>query len=402
MIIQGGRAGNVGFWASHLIRTDTNERARIVELRGVLADDLKGALREMQAVAGASRCDENFFYQANINPRADERLTPEQWQRVIDRLEANLGFTDHPRIVIEHVKEGRQHHHMIWSRVGDGLKVVSPYKNYRTHERTARELERELGLEPPAPKGPDRERPLALWELEKAQATKIDPRMIKAELTVLWRQADSGKAFVAALEAQGYQLARGDRRGFCVVDHAGTAHSLARRLEGVTAGELRTALAGIDLAELPSVAAARTEQRSRFPDPAAAWTSRVKIEVGRVPATAADPAAYPGRIDRPEATRPDDEALRQRSRELSASPSAGMPNPTWARNAGMVAQQGSAMRWLDRLADRVQRHAPRSSPGSQHEAAVEQVRARLAGRTPSKKLAAEKDGPAAGIEPDGP
>ena len=274
MIIKGGRAGNVTFWASHLLRADTNEKAEVKEYRGVLAGDLKGALREMQAVAAGSRCDENFMYQANINPLAHEHLTPEQWQKAVDRLEKNLGFEGHARVVVEHEKEGRQHYHVIWSRVDENLQTVSPWANYRTHERTARELEHEFGLERYAPEPWNGKQPIQLWEEQKAEQTRIDPKAMKAELSALWREADSGQAFAAALEERGYILAQGDRRDFCVIDHAGTAHSLARRLDGVKAAEVRERMADIDREALPSVAEARETQRERFPDPAHAWAIR--------------------------------------------------------------------------------------------------------------------------------
>jgi hypothetical protein len=164
------------------------------------------------------------MYQANINPRDHEKLTPEQWARAIDQLETNLGFEGHARVVVEHVKEGRQHFHIIWSRVDADLRTVSPWQNFKTHERTSRELEIEFGLAQ-VPEPAQRRQPFQLWEQQKAAITRIDPDAMKAELTALWQQTDSGKAFAAALEARGYVLARGDRRDFCVIDHAGTAPS---------------------------------------------------------------------------------------------------------------------------------------------------------------------------------
>ena len=76
MIIKGKAAQNTKFWSKHLLRDDTNEKAELREVRNVLARDLEGALEEMQDVSKGSRCHKNFMYQANINPRADEHLTP--------------------------------------------------------------------------------------------------------------------------------------------------------------------------------------------------------------------------------------------------------------------------------------------------------------------------------------
>lgn len=318
MIINGKSAGSVGFWSSHLQREDTNDRAEVMEISGLLSTNLESALREMQAIAGGSRCGENFMYQANINPRDNERLTPEQWKQAVDTLEKKLGLEGHQRVVVEHEKEGRVHRHVIWNRVDvDTLRTAPMRFNYYEHERTARELEEKLGLSQTKSLHGERrpegrpERPSDLWERNAAAKTGIDPQDIKAELTDLWRKTDSGKAFAAALEERGYILAQGDRRDFCVVDHAGTAHSPARRVEGVKAKDVKERFADIDRATLPTVAEARAVQSERHQTPELAkeaWEEREKG--GRDSSGAArdaaqpEPAAAKAHDDRPEARHP--------------------------------------------------------------------------------------------------
>ena len=272
MIIKGKAAQNVKFWSKHLLRDDTNEKAILKETRGVLAQELEAALEEMRDVAGGSRCGKNFLYQANINPRANEKLTLEQWKHAIDTLEKNLGFEDHQRVIVEHIKEGRQHYHVIWSRVNpDTLRVTDIGGDRYTMRRTANQLERELGLSHTAPTYAARDRDhqpekrLELWEIDRAAKTKIDPHVMKEQLTELWKENVTGRDFMRAVEERGYILARGDRRDFVIVDHAGGAHSLARRLEGVKAKDVRDKLADIDRDRLPSVQEARQSQRDRFP-----------------------------------------------------------------------------------------------------------------------------------------
>ena len=266
MIIKGNPAGNVGFWSKHLLRDDKNERVEVKEISGLLADDLPTALREMQAIAAGSRSHGNFMYQANISPRADERLTEDQWKEAVDTLEKNLGLEGHQRVVVEHKKEGRTHRHVVWNRVDvEDLRVADMGGNWRIHTATARELENRFDLTPtptPTPT-PDRKSALELWEVRAAERSGLDPDGIKAELTQLWRMADNGKAFAAAVDERGYILAKGDRRDFCIVDHAGDAHSLARRLDGVPAKDVRDKLADIDRDSLPSVAEARATQREK-------------------------------------------------------------------------------------------------------------------------------------------
>ena len=139
MIIKGGAAGNIAFWGHHLMRDDTNETARLVEVSGLIADNLPAALREMQAIGRQSRSRGNFLYQANINPPADADLTDEQWRQAVERLERNLKLEGHQRAIVEHIKHGRRHYHVVWNRVDiDTLKVVDIKGNYAVHVQTAR------------------------------------------------------------------------------------------------------------------------------------------------------------------------------------------------------------------------------------------------------------------------
>ena len=279
MIITGGAAGNVGWWGKHLEREDTNERAEVMEISGLLATNLPTALREMEAIAGQSRSGGNFMYQANLNPRDDEHLTEKQWKEAIDTLENHMGLGGHQRVVVEHEKEGRTHRHVIWNRVDvETLRVTDIGGNYYTHERVARTLELKFDLQRTASLHGERrpdgrpDRTPELWEQRAAERSGIDPKQVTAELSALWRSTDSGKAFAAAIEERGYILAQGDRRNFCILDHAGDVHSLARRIDGVKAKDLNERLNHIDPATLPTVDEARATQREKYPTHEAART----------------------------------------------------------------------------------------------------------------------------------
>ncbi len=88
------------------------------------------------------------FYHASINTRADERLTDEQRAHAIDRLEEKLGLSGQPRVVVVHEKEGREHCHIVWSRIDlERMRAISDSHNYRKHEEVARDLERQFGHE---------------------------------------------------------------------------------------------------------------------------------------------------------------------------------------------------------------------------------------------------------------
>jgi Relaxase/Mobilisation nuclease domain len=266
MIIKGRSRANPGELATHLLRADTNEHVEIIEVRGTVATDVRGALREMCAVAAGSACKKNLYH-GSINVRISERLDIEQWRFTIDALEKRLGLIGQPRVVVMHEKRTREHVHIVWSRI-DPVRMcaISDSWNYRANEEVAREMERTFGHErvqgAHAERGgvdrPRRTRRHA--EMQQAERTKVDVSAFSSELTDLWNATDGGTAFHAALTQKGYLLARGDRRQFVVVDRQGGAHSLARRVDGVRTADVRSKLSCIDPIDLPSVGQARSQQ----------------------------------------------------------------------------------------------------------------------------------------------
>lgn len=325
MIIKGNPAGSVGFWSSHLLRDDTNERAEVQEIRGLTADNLPAALREMQAVAAGSRSHGNFMYAANINPGPGERLTPEQWREAWDTLEKNLGLEGHQRVIVEHHKEGRTHQHAVWNRVDvDTMKVADMGGNWRVHEATARDLESRFDLTPtPTPARGSTPAAPELWEVRAAERSGIDPEQVKHDATTAWNKTMSGGAFVRAIEAQGYVVAKGDRRDFCLVDQAGDVHSLARRLEGVKAAAVREGMADVDRDAMPTVAEARAAQREGAAHRAAEQITRQQAE--REAAQRAEQEAQrraqleaAAKVEREAAQRAEQEAQRRAARDAAA------------------------------------------------------------------------------------
>ena len=218
---------DVAFWTKHLLNDEKNERAELREIRGLAADNLHSALLEMQQDARhAPRC-KNFMYHADFNPRRDERLTEEQWERAFEIFEKHRGIpAGQPRVVVEHEKEGRVHRHVIWLRVDlENLRAFPDGLDWKVAHAAAREIEKELGLQRtigPLDRPPGTPRPKRApeaWEMYRGMKTGLDPRDITAEVTALYRQSDNGKAFQTALEQHGYMLVKGDRRGFVILDN---------------------------------------------------------------------------------------------------------------------------------------------------------------------------------------
>ncbi|TXI24141.1 MAG: hypothetical protein E6Q61_05410 [Nitrosomonas sp.] len=265
MIIKGNSRGNTKFFTSHLLNAEQNERVEVKEIRGFSADTVPDAFKELSIMGAASR-GERIFYHASINPEKGETLTPEQWQIAVEKLEHKLGLDDQPRFIIEHEKEGkdgelRTHQHIVWSRIDpDSMTLLSDSHNYQAHTQTARELEQLFDHEVvPVPAYAERSH-IKDWEQWRGSESGIDPKQMKAEITQLYKSSDSGAAFQSALDEAGYVLAQGDRRDFVLVDRVGDVHSLARRIEGMKAAELRGFMSDVERQSLPTIAEAKSLQ----------------------------------------------------------------------------------------------------------------------------------------------
>lgn len=106
-----------------------------------------------------------------------------------------------------------------------------------------------------------RRREQALQNRELALIKHREEKLKTAEkINSLYRSSDSGKAFQAALEEQGFTLAKGDRRGFTIVDAYGKIHSLSRQLSGQRAKDIKERLSDIDPERLPEAKAVSQER----------------------------------------------------------------------------------------------------------------------------------------------
>jgi hypothetical protein len=268
IIIEGGSRSAGWWWARHLQNRESNERAELVEISGLDSETVPELFREMHALSLGTKCT-NYFYQANINPRADEHLTPQQWHEAVETLGRNLGLEGQPYFAIEHEKAGRTHRHVVWSRIDqEQQRAIPDSLTAQKHERTSRELEQKFGLEPGrsilvADRDFERpERRAQKHERFRGAQNGLDPHAIGAELKAIRERSDNGQSFRAGMEAAGYILAKGDRRDYVVIDQVGGDHNLTRPL-GLKAAELRQFMKDIDAQSLPSVAEAKNRQELR-------------------------------------------------------------------------------------------------------------------------------------------
>ena len=264
MIIKGGSRGDRRYFTRHLSNAMENEQVRLVGIQGMVGvETMEDAFAEMEAMAKATRC-KNYFYHASLNPLASEHLTDEQQSEAVSILGQHLGLEEQPCFVVEHVKEGRTHLHVVWSRIdGDRLTAIRDNHNYAKHEAAAREMEQSFRLAPVASVlGKDRvaprpERRPKDFEGYRAVRTGLSVAQVQIDALDAWAESATGREMASALRRRGYILCRGDKRDFCIVDPAGKEHSLGRRLPGVKAAILRDRMRDVDRAGLPSVAEAR-------------------------------------------------------------------------------------------------------------------------------------------------
>ena len=256
--------------AAHLLNAASNEHVEVIEISGVLAAaDLHEALPEMDARL-ALNGTKYPLYHANINPHPGDRpLTPEEWMIAVDTLEAKLGFTGQPRAIVRHIKQGREHTHIVWSRITNVGKLIPCGNDWIKQQTVARALEEQFGLrwthhpvfwvEGDEPRPKRRPKKSAT---RQGQRTGITPEMVAEQALEAWTHSDSGPGFVAAVEELGLIVARGDSRAWVLLDPAGGVHSLARVL-GLKVKDIRARMGGLDPAMFPSVAEARLAQASR-------------------------------------------------------------------------------------------------------------------------------------------
>jgi hypothetical protein len=262
MIINGGSRRYSLFFAKHLTDTEKNDRVTLCELLNLAAQNVPDAFREMEAVSLGTSC-KNYFYHANINPREDELLTAEQWQTAADTLEEHLGLKGNARFVVEHYKAGRTHRHVIWSRIDvNAMRAVPMTDDYEKHQLVSRELEKRFGLRPEQSvrtraSGPRPKRRPKTWESFRGQKSGLDVRQLTKAITGLYLSSSSGREFALLLAGNGCALVKGDRSDFCIRDAAGHLHSLLRRIDGVTAGQLQAFMKDVDPAALPRASSAR-------------------------------------------------------------------------------------------------------------------------------------------------
>ena len=214
MIPKASQRGGGQQLATHLLNAIDNERVEILDLRGSIANDLHGAFAEWEAASTGTKC-RKYLYSLSINPDPQQRLlSRDELRDLITRAETRLGLADQPRAIVVHVKGGREHYHVAWSRI-DTEKMRAVQLSHDRHKLRAAVLEfaREKGLELPHGMNrhdPDRFKDRAarsnLFEKQQEERTGITKEQRRRDITTLWNESATGAAFVKLLARAGYTL----------------------------------------------------------------------------------------------------------------------------------------------------------------------------------------------------
>ncbi|MDD5411124.1 MAG: relaxase/mobilization nuclease domain-containing protein [Methylobacter sp.] len=263
MIIKGHSTSGFGL-GNYLQKTVQNERVEIWPTRGDMQRDLSETLNDWRSDSLTTSCSKPLYH-AQLSP--DRTLSSEEWNVALDIFEKEMGLENQLRVLVKHVKKGREHVHAVYSRINENGYAISDSWNFWHHEKTAREIEITLGLEKNqgvfiSRKANRPERTPSQAAIQQAERLKLDLKQIKRMVRKLYQNADNGHSFVAELESEGYRLAHGDQGGYVIVDNVGGVHSLLRVVD-VKADLLRETLRDYGLQNLPSVQAARSAQQMR-------------------------------------------------------------------------------------------------------------------------------------------
>ncbi|MBM6395292.1 relaxase/mobilization nuclease domain-containing protein [Ochrobactrum anthropi] len=236
MIPKASQRGGGKDLATHLLNAFDNELVEVAEVSGAIAPDLRGAFAEWEAIAtGLTKC-RNYLYSLSVNPDLGQgQLSRAQYMDYVDRVEKALGLSGQPRAIVYHIKNGREHCHVVWSRIDyQNEKAVHLAFDREKLMMVTRQFAREHGLELPEGYGPgrfdERRQKVSLYERAQERATGISKEERQLQVTQAWRQSDSPKAFVRALEDLGYVLATGNRP-YVLVDIYGGMNALPKLID---------------------------------------------------------------------------------------------------------------------------------------------------------------------------
>jgi len=246
-------AERVGFFQTLNMRTDDPEKAwRVMAFTALNQDRIKNDF----GTASTGKTSNKVVYAYSLSWAEDETPTKAAMMQAATASLKALGAEDYQTAIVSHTDEPHPHIHVIVNRVHpEHGKLLDIYQDRTKLSDFALEYERTQGK--------IRCRKRAENSRKREEGQKIKYR--NEEINASWNRAENGKQFATHLKRAGLVLARGDKRGFVIVDQWGKVLNPTRQIEGengrnIRAAELRDKLKDLDPAKLSSVAQAREAQ----------------------------------------------------------------------------------------------------------------------------------------------
>lgn len=227
-------------WA-HVENLPTSDPDKAVKVMAWTAMH-QAELKQQAGVKATGRKLEKPVFTFSLSWHPEEK--PEQAHMLATAKSAvdALGLSEYQALYVAHNDEPQKHVHVMINRVHpENGKAATLSMSKEKLSQWAHDYEKEQG------------KIYCHQREEKAQAVEqgnrkekyCDPVIVQA-----WERSDSGKAFVAALQEQGYHLAQGNNRQV-IVDKYGKAFNPVRLLEGVKVKDFRAKINDLDLDALP-------------------------------------------------------------------------------------------------------------------------------------------------------
>lgn len=380
MILKGSQRGGAKQLGAHLLKTTENEHVELHEVRGFMASDLLGALREAEAISKGTRCKQ-FLFSVSLNPPQHEDVRVESFETALAAIEERNGLTGQPRVVVFHEKEGRRHCHAVWSRIDADTMTARPLPFFKNRLReVSKQLYLEHGWQMPRGLMDSKERDPRNFTLAEWQQAKREGRNAgqdKATLQECWAVSDSKAAFIKALEERGFYLARGDRRSHVALHFDGGEPISISRAIGKKIKDVRARLGEGD--DLPSIEQTRQRVAADILPRLKSHTEDARMRAAKElhplddqrRAMQASHAAERAKIDAGQKTRHEQETIARAARLRRGM--AGI----WDRLTGTYAKQKKQNEletlWALRR-DRDQRHALLQAQRAERQSLQEQIR----------------------------
>ena len=167
-----------------------------------------------------------YHYSLSWSP--DETPSREEMERHGHSSVAALGLAEHQYFFVSHTDEPHPHLHAVINLVHPKTgKIASVYRDRKILDHHAHEYEQEHGI-----KCDNRDNKYQAWEEKKRAFSEKERREdYTKKVTAAYQKSDSAKGFQAALGLEHLSLARGNRRGFVVVDERGEVYALNRLVQ---------------------------------------------------------------------------------------------------------------------------------------------------------------------------